>query len=64
MRLHIFDGIKGEVAIDATAVVAIVPAESPIGEHAAILLSGGHKVIVQGSVAEIYALLAQPPVVG
>ena len=64
MKLHFLDSPKGWVAIDAAAVVGIVPAESPIGEHSAVLLSGGHKVLVTGSVREIYDMLSQPPAEG
>jgi hypothetical protein len=62
MQMHFFDGLKGPVAVDATAVVGIVPSESPIGEHSAILLSGGHKVVVEGAVKVIHEILGQPPI--
>jgi hypothetical protein len=61
VRLCILDGLKGEVAIDAGSVVAIVPDESPIGAYSAVLLAGGHKVVVSGSVGEVYEALSAPP---
>jgi hypothetical protein len=62
MQLHILDSPKGEVAIDSSAVVGIIPAESPIGEHVAVLLAGGHKVVVTGSLSQVRDILSQPQV--